>query len=167
MSSKSANTCKTHLACEAVVISAQIESDLVDLAPDEAEAFLKELGVEESGVGALIRATYHLLGLADVFHRGRKRSARLDHPRRRHRAEGGGRDSLRFRARLHQGRNRRLRRSRRTAARSPPRGRKASTAWKARNTSSRMATCCCSSSTCRAVLADYRPRKIWLNSLPV
>src|SRR6188508_1994342 len=34
---------KTHLSCEAVVISAQIESDLVDLAPDEAEAFLHEL----------------------------------------------------------------------------------------------------------------------------
>ena len=48
---------KTHLACEAVVISAQIESDLVDLTPEEAQAYLKELGVEESGVGALIRAT--------------------------------------------------------------------------------------------------------------
>src|SRR5665213_2828471 len=54
---------QTHLACEAVVISAQIESDLVDLAPDEAEAFLKELGVTESGIGVLIRATYHLLCL--------------------------------------------------------------------------------------------------------
>ena len=53
---------RSHLACEAVVISAQIESDLVDLSPDEAAAFLKELGVAESGVGALIRATYHLLG---------------------------------------------------------------------------------------------------------
>ena len=71
---------KTHLACEAVVISAQIESDLIDLAPDEAEAFLKELGVQESGVGALIRATYHLLGLRTYSHRRRKRSARLDHP---------------------------------------------------------------------------------------
>ena len=30
----------THLACEAVVISAQIESDLVDLSPEEATAFL-------------------------------------------------------------------------------------------------------------------------------
>src|SRR4029077_19465892 len=29
---------KTHLSCEAVVISAQIESELVDLAPDEADA---------------------------------------------------------------------------------------------------------------------------------
>ena len=54
---------KTHLACEAVVISAQIESDLIDLSADEAKQFLKELGVEESGIGLLIRATYHLLGL--------------------------------------------------------------------------------------------------------
>ncbi len=63
---------KAHLACEAVVISAQIESDLVDLEPDEAEAFLKELGVSESGLGALIRATYHLLGLRTYFTAGEK-----------------------------------------------------------------------------------------------
>jgi len=31
---------KTHLACEAVVISAQIESDLIDLSADEAKEFL-------------------------------------------------------------------------------------------------------------------------------
>ena len=63
---------ETHLACEAVVISAQIESDLVDLEPAEAEAFLKELGVQESGVGALIGATYHLLGLRTFFTAGEK-----------------------------------------------------------------------------------------------
>jgi GTP-binding protein YchF len=63
---------KTHLACEAVVISAQIESDLIDLPPDEAEQFLKELGVEESGVGALIHATYHLLGLRTFLTAGEK-----------------------------------------------------------------------------------------------
>ena len=63
---------KTHLACEAVVISAQIESDLVDLSPEEAKEFLKELGVRESGVGALIRATYHLLGLRTYFTAGEK-----------------------------------------------------------------------------------------------
>ena len=39
---------KTHLACEAVVISAQIESELVDLSPDEADAFLKDLGVRRA-----------------------------------------------------------------------------------------------------------------------
>jgi GTP-binding protein YchF len=63
---------KTHLACEAVVISAQIESDLVDLEPEEAAVFLQELGVEESGIGALIRATYHLLGLQTYFTAGEK-----------------------------------------------------------------------------------------------
>jgi GTP-binding protein YchF len=63
---------RTHLACEAVVISAQIESDLVDLAPDEAAEFLKELGVQESGMGALIRSTYHLLGLQTYFTAGEK-----------------------------------------------------------------------------------------------
>ena len=63
---------KTHLACEAVVISAQIESDLMDLAPDEANQFLKALGVEESGVGALIHATYHLLGLRTFLTAGEK-----------------------------------------------------------------------------------------------
>ena len=63
---------KTHLACEAVVISAQIESDLIDLSADEAKEFLKELGVTESGVGVLIRATYHLLGLRTYFTAGEK-----------------------------------------------------------------------------------------------
>jgi GTP-binding protein YchF len=63
---------KTHLACEAVVISAQIESDLIDLTEAEAKEFLKELGVSESGVGALIRGTYHLLGLRTYFTAGEK-----------------------------------------------------------------------------------------------
>jgi GTP-binding protein YchF len=63
---------KSHFACEAVVISAQIESDLVDLSDAEAKEFLKELGVAESGVGALIRATYHLLGLRTYFTAGEK-----------------------------------------------------------------------------------------------
>ncbi len=63
---------RTHLACEAVVISAQIESELVDLSPEEAAAFLQDLGVDESGMGALIRATYHLLGLQTYFTAGEK-----------------------------------------------------------------------------------------------
>jgi GTP-binding protein YchF len=63
---------QTHLSCEAVVISAQIESDLVDLAPDEAKAFLEDLGVRESGIDALIKSTYHLLGLQTYFTAGEK-----------------------------------------------------------------------------------------------
>ena len=62
----------THLACDAVVISAQIESDLVDLSPEEAASYLAELGVSESGMGALIRATYRLLGLHTYFTAGEK-----------------------------------------------------------------------------------------------
>ena len=61
-----------HFACEAVVISAQIESEWRDLTDAEAKEFLKELGVSESGVGALIRATYHLLGLRTYFTAGEK-----------------------------------------------------------------------------------------------
>lgn len=63
---------RTHIACETVVISAQIESDLIDLSPDEAREFLKALGVQESGIGALIRSTYHLLGLRTYFTAGEK-----------------------------------------------------------------------------------------------
>ncbi|MEZ5288143.1 MAG: redox-regulated ATPase YchF [Vicinamibacterales bacterium] len=63
---------RTHLACEAVVISAQIESELMDLSPEEAADFLREMGVQESGVGSLIRATYHLLGLQTYFTAGEK-----------------------------------------------------------------------------------------------
>ena len=63
---------KTHIACETVVISAQIESDLIDLSLEEAKQFLKELGVDESGIGALIRSTYHLLGLRTYFTAGEK-----------------------------------------------------------------------------------------------
>ncbi len=62
----------THVGCETVVISAQIESDLIDLSPEEAKQFLAELGVAESGVGQLIRGTYHVLGLRTYFTAGEK-----------------------------------------------------------------------------------------------
>jgi GTP-binding protein YchF len=63
---------KAHLNTEAVVISAQIESDLVDLSDEEAKEYLGSLGVAESGVGTLIRAAYHLLGLRTYFTTGEK-----------------------------------------------------------------------------------------------
>src|SRR5207247_6946970 len=47
-----------HFATEAIMISAQIESELVDLGEDEAAQYLRGLGVEDSGVHALIRAVY-------------------------------------------------------------------------------------------------------------
>ncbi|MBV8377170.1 MAG: redox-regulated ATPase YchF [Verrucomicrobia bacterium] len=63
---------RTHLATEAVVISAQIESELVDLSPAESAEYLSGLGVSESGVDLLIRAVFHLLGLRTYFTTGEK-----------------------------------------------------------------------------------------------
>ncbi len=65
---------KTHLNTEAVVISAQIESELVDLSEEEAAEYLAGLGVtsEGSGVAALIRGVYHLLGLQTYLTTGEK-----------------------------------------------------------------------------------------------
>ncbi|MEP7072223.1 MAG: redox-regulated ATPase YchF [Verrucomicrobiota bacterium] len=61
-----------HFATEAVVVSAQIESELVDLSAAEAAEYLRDLGVKESGVGALIRSVYHLLGLRTYLTTGEK-----------------------------------------------------------------------------------------------
>ena len=58
---------RTHHACDTVVLCAQLESDLADLSAEEAQQYLAELGVEESGVSALIRQTYQLLGLRTFF----------------------------------------------------------------------------------------------------
>ncbi len=61
-----------HLNTEAVIISAQIESELIDLSAEEAADYLKDLGVAESGVGTLIRSVYHLLGLRTYLTTGEK-----------------------------------------------------------------------------------------------
>lgn len=57
---------------ECVVISAQIESELIDLSPEEAREFLADLGVDDSGISQLIKATYALLGLETYFTAGEK-----------------------------------------------------------------------------------------------
>lgn len=51
---------------EAVELCAELEAQLADLSPDEAAAYLAELGVS-SGVDQLIRSTYRLLGLITFF----------------------------------------------------------------------------------------------------
>jgi GTP-binding protein YchF len=64
--------CATHHGSEAVAISAQIEAELAELPEKDAKEYLASLGVEESGVGNLIRAAYHLLGLRTYFTAGEK-----------------------------------------------------------------------------------------------
>jgi ribosome-binding ATPase len=61
-----------HHGCESVVICAQVEAELCELPPAEAAEFLASLGVSDSGVSALIRGAYHLLGLATYFTAGEK-----------------------------------------------------------------------------------------------
>lgn len=51
-------------------ISVRLESELVGMEPDEARAFLAELGWNESGLDHLIRASYELLGLITYFTTG-------------------------------------------------------------------------------------------------
>ncbi|KAM0951651.1 putative ribosome-binding ATPase YchF/Obg-like ATPase 1, GTP binding domain-containing protein [Dioscorea sansibarensis] len=55
-----------------VTISAQVESELTELPLEERIEYLKSLGVNESGLGNLIRATYNLLGLRTYFTSGEK-----------------------------------------------------------------------------------------------
>jgi GTP-binding protein YchF len=58
---------RAHHACDTVVLCAQLESDLAELSPRESEEYLKELGIPESGLVALIHSTYRVLGLRTFF----------------------------------------------------------------------------------------------------
>ena len=53
-----------------VPICAKTESDLCDMDDEEKKEFLKELGVDESGIERLIKASYTLLGLKTFFTAG-------------------------------------------------------------------------------------------------
>jgi len=69
---KVAEYVRTHHDAAYVPISAKIEAELIDLTPEEAKSFLKDLGVDDSGVSSLIRGTYALLGLQTYFTAGEK-----------------------------------------------------------------------------------------------
>ncbi|MED1489285.1 redox-regulated ATPase YchF [Bacillus smithii] len=55
---------------EVIVVCAKIEEEIAELEDEEKAMFLQELGIEESGLDQLIRAAYHLLGLATYFTAG-------------------------------------------------------------------------------------------------
>jgi len=55
---------------EVIVVCAKIEEEISELDGEEKEMFLSELGIDESGLDQLIRATYNLLGLATYFTAG-------------------------------------------------------------------------------------------------
>src|SRR5699024_8499224 len=55
---------------EVIVICAKIEAEIAELEAEEIAMFLGELGIAESGLDRLIKASYHLLGLATYFTAG-------------------------------------------------------------------------------------------------
>ncbi|MBW4643883.1 MAG: redox-regulated ATPase YchF [Goleter apudmare HA4340-LM2] len=57
---------------QVVIVSAQVEAELVELPEEDKADFLASLGVEEGGLKSLIRATYTLLGLRTYFTCGPK-----------------------------------------------------------------------------------------------
>jgi GTP-binding protein YchF len=57
---------------EAFVICAQIEQEIAELEEDEKRMFLEELGLKESGLEKLIKASYRLLGLISYLTAGPK-----------------------------------------------------------------------------------------------
>jgi GTP-binding protein YchF len=59
-------------SAQVVVISAQVEAELVELDDAERQDFLAALGVAEGGLKTLIRTTYELLGLRTYFTTGPK-----------------------------------------------------------------------------------------------
>ncbi|MBE9192711.1 redox-regulated ATPase YchF [Gloeocapsopsis crepidinum LEGE 06123] len=57
---------------QVVIVSAQVEAELIELPEEDKAEFLASLGVEEGGLKSLIRATYELLGLRTYFTSGPK-----------------------------------------------------------------------------------------------
>ena len=53
-----------------VVISAKIEEELGELAPEDREMFLEDLGIESAGLDRMINASYDLLGLISYLTAG-------------------------------------------------------------------------------------------------
>ena len=56
--------------CEVFVVCAQIEQEIAELDDDEKKMFLEDLGLSESGLEKLIRASYSLLGLLSYLTAG-------------------------------------------------------------------------------------------------
>lgn len=55
---------------DVVVVCAKIEAEMSELEEDEKEMFLEELGIQESGLDKLVKASYHLLDLISFLTAG-------------------------------------------------------------------------------------------------
>ncbi len=65
---------KLPAGAEVVPVSAKIESELAELGDDDRKTFLRELGLEKSGLNDVITAAYAVLGLITFFTSGEQES---------------------------------------------------------------------------------------------
>ncbi len=59
---------------EVVLVSAELEAQIVELEEEERKDFLEDLGIHQTGLGRLVHAAYALLGLITYFTTGPKES---------------------------------------------------------------------------------------------
>ena len=70
-----------------VAVCAALEAEIVQLAPEERDEFLAEMGLDEPGLNRVVRAGYRLLGLETFFTAGEKEVIHTDFERGFIRAE--------------------------------------------------------------------------------
>ena len=131
----------------AVFLDAKIESELIDLDPEDAAELLASTGQDESGLDQLARIGFDTLGLQTYLTAGPEGGARLDDRQGLEGPAGGRRDPHRLREGLHQGRGHLVRRPRSTPVRCSRPATAARPASRARTTSCTTATWSSSAST--------------------
>ena len=65
---------------QVIVVCAKIEEEMAELEDDEKAMFLEELGIKESGLDQLIKASYKLTRLCNILHSRCTRSSCMDIP---------------------------------------------------------------------------------------
>ena len=130
-----------------VVISARIEEEIAQLAPEEAAEFLAEMGAGGAGARPVDPRGLRAPRADHLLHGRPQGGARLDGARGHARAPGRGRHPRRLRARLHPRRDHRLRRLRGALGRAGCQGCRPHARRGAEPTRSETATCCTSCST--------------------
>ena len=79
--------------------AAQIEQEIAELDEDEKKLFLDDLGLEESGLEKLIKASYHLLGLISYLTAGEQECRAWTITKGTKGTSGSRKDPYRFRKR--------------------------------------------------------------------
>ncbi len=80
----------TEAGAGSVAVCAKIELEISQLEPDDAQAFLLDLNLKESGLNRVIRATYDLLGYISFFTVGEDECRSWSVPRGTHAQEAAG-----------------------------------------------------------------------------